>query len=90
MTQSIHGHEVLHFMLEHPQGFTRESLKTAIVARFGADTTFHTCSAEGMDADTLIEFLTKKGKFVEQGNSFNTREEYICNHGDEHDHDHAH
>lgn len=88
MTQSIHGHEVLHFMLEHPQGFTRESLKAAIIARFGAETTFHTCSAEGMDAAALIELLAQKGKFVESGAGFNTRAEHICNHGDEHDHVH--
>jgi probable metal-binding protein len=81
MTQSIHGHEVLHFMLENKDGFPdRESLQAAIVARFGADARFHTCSAEGMDAATLIGFLEKKGKFVPTGAGFNTEPEKICNH----------
>lgn len=80
MTESIHGHEVLHFMLENPAGFTRESLQAAIIARFGADARFHTCSAEGMDAATLIDFLEAKGKFVPSSAGFNTEPEKICNH----------
>ena len=33
MSSSIHGHDVLHFMLETNQQHTRESLKQAIDAR---------------------------------------------------------
>ncbi len=80
MNPSIHGHEVLHFMLENQDGFTRESLKAAIDARFGADARFHTCSAEDMDAQQLIGFLADKGKFVERSEGFNTEPEKICNH----------
>ena len=80
MSESIHGHEVLHMMCENPAGFTRESLKAAIDARFGADARFHTCSAEGMDATALIEFLAERGKFVESPAGFNTTPEHICNH----------
>ncbi|MDR3412590.1 MAG: YecH family protein [Formivibrio sp.] len=80
MTQSIHGHEVMHFMLEHGGKFTRQSLQEAIIGRFGADTRFHTCSAEGMDAAALIDFLANKGKFVESAEGFNTEPEKICNH----------
>ena len=80
MSESIHGHEVMHFMLESGKRFTRESLRDAIVAHFGASARFHTCSAEGMDATTLIGFLEKKGKFVPTGAGFNTEPEKICNH----------
>jgi len=80
MTTSIHGHEVLHFMLENESGFTRQSLKAAIEQRFGADARFHTCSAEGMDAEQLIDFLAAKGKFVDNAAGFNTEPEKICNH----------
>ncbi|MBS1171119.1 MAG: hypothetical protein H6R01_2037 [Burkholderiaceae bacterium] len=80
MSNSVHGHEVLHFMLEQGEAFSKESLRVAIVNRFGADARFHTCSAEGMDAAQLIEFLSQKGKFVENGNGFNTQAEKICNH----------
>lgn len=80
MTQSVHGHEVMHFMLEHGGQFTRQSLQEAIIGRFGADTRFHTCSAEGMDAAALIDFLAAKGKFIESAEGFNTEAEKICNH----------
>lgn len=80
MQNSIHGHEVMHFMLEQGGNFTRESLTTAIGQKFGADAQFHTCSAEGMSAAELIDFLAAKGKFVEQGEGFNTEADKICNH----------
>lgn len=80
MLNSIHGHEVMHMMLELGGTFTRESLKLAIDERFGASARFHTCSAQDMDAETLIEFLRQRGKFVEDGDGFNTEAERICNH----------
>ncbi len=80
MTKNVHGHEVLHFMLEHAQGFSKESLKQAIEARFGADARFYTCSAEGMTAEKLIDFLSQKEKFVDVGGGFNTQADKICNH----------
>lgn len=80
MSNSVHGHEVMHFMLEKGGSFTRESLKNAVIDHFGADTRFHTCSAEGMSAEQLIDFLAAKGKFVEGAEGFNTQPEKICNH----------
>ena len=80
MSQSIHGHEVMQFMLESGQGFTKESLREAIIGRFGVDARFYTCSAEGMSAEQLIEFLEAKGKFVSTDSGFNTRADKICSH----------
>lgn len=80
MTESIHGHEVMHLMLELGGSFTRESLTQAIHERFGADARFHTCSASNMDAESLIDFLRERGKFVDQSSGFNTEAERICNH----------
>lgn len=80
MSGSIHGHQVMEMMLESEQGFTRESLKAAMAERFGADARFYTCRAQDMDADGLIDFLAARGKFVEQGEGFNTAAEKICNH----------
>ena len=80
MNPSVHGHDVLHMMLELGGQFTRESLKSAIDTRFGSDARFHTCSAENMTAEQLIDFLQAKGKFVASDTGFNTREEHICNH----------
>lgn len=80
MSNSIHGHEVMHMMLELGGTFTRESLKLAIDERFGEQARFHTCSAQDMDAAALIEFLRQRGKFVEAADGFNTEAERICNH----------
>lgn len=80
MSESVHGHDVMHMMLELGEQFTRESLKTAIDGRFGVDARFHTCSAEGMTALELIDFLHQKGKFVLTEEGFNTLEENICQH----------
>ena len=81
MSQSIHGHEVMEMMLEEGGHFTRASLKEAIEARFGADARFHTCSASEMDVEVLIDFLAKRGKFIESAQGFQTRADKICNHG---------
>ena len=81
MSQSIHGHEVMEMMLEEGGHFTRASLKEVIEARFGADARFHTCSASEMDVEVLIDFLAKRGKFIESEQGFQTRADKICNHG---------
>ena len=80
MSDSIHGHEVMVFMLEHGGSFTKRSLREAIVARFGAQARFHTCSADNMTAEQLIDLLEAKGKFVADDNGFNTRRDRICRH----------
>lgn len=80
MKKSIHGHDVMHFMLENGGSFTRDSLRDAVVEHFGKDARFYTCSAQGMTAEQLIDFLAAKGKFVEGKDGFNTKAEKICSH----------
>lgn len=67
-------------MVEAGRGFTRDTLRAAIVERFGEGMRFFTCSAEGMTPDELIDFLAQRGKFVEAGDGFTTEPEKICNH----------
>ena len=76
----IHAHEVMHMMLERDGGFSRESLARAIVERFGETATFRSCSASGMDVETVIDFLESRGKFVALEGGFNTAPDRICNH----------
>lgn len=76
----IHAHEIMHMMLEHNQGFSRESLVQAIQERFGEDARFHSCSAHGMDVNAIIDFLESRGKFVARVDGFNTARGKICNH----------
>ena len=78
--QEIHGHEVMQFMIASGNSFTRESLREAIIGKFGAEARFHTCSSEGMDADGIIQFLEERGKFVAVDGGFTTDPSKICNH----------
>lgn len=58
-----HGHDVLH-MMEGNTYATKEDLVKAIIARFGTEERFHTCSAEGMDANEIVDFLAERSKFT--------------------------
>lgn len=76
----IHAHEVMRMMLELNRDFSRESLGEAIIERFGEEAKFHSCSADGMDVNEVINFLESRGKFVARADGFNTAEDKICNH----------
>lgn len=81
MHTQVHGHEVIEMMMTAPQPYaTRESLAAAIIARFGAETRFHTCSAEGMTATELVAFLESRGKFMPAGDGFAINPERVCQH----------
>ena len=80
MTNQIHGHEVIAMMTSSHQLYTRDSLKAAIIAKFGAAARFHTCSAENMDADAMIDFLAARGKFLENAGGLAINPAKVCNH----------
>lgn len=80
MSESVHGHEVMHFMVESGRSFSRDSLIQAVTEHFGPETRFHTCSAEGMTAEQLVDFLAARGKFVDADYGFSTLPDRICNH----------
>nr|VFJ90290.1 MAG: probable metal-binding protein [Candidatus Kentron sp. LFY] len=80
MTNHIHGHEVLQMIVDSREPFTRQSLQSAIVERFGSDARFFTCSTEGMTASELITFLDARGKFLPARGGFTSAPEKICNH----------
>ncbi len=77
----IHGHEVLH-MMEGNSYCTKQQLIDAIIGRFGADERFCTCSAEGMTAAELVDFLEDHGKFMPatERDSFTVDITKVCNH----------
>ncbi|MBB3321074.1 MULTISPECIES: YecH family metal-binding protein [unclassified Atlantibacter] len=77
---SIHGHEVLTMMLADGQCWTTERLVAAIEEKFGQAARFYTCSAQGMTAGELVEFLAARGKFIPQDEGFVTHKSKICNH----------
>lgn len=80
MTEQIHGHEVMHMMMESGRTYTKATLRAAIIERFGADARFFTCSAANMSAAELIDFLEQRGKLVAAGEGFKTEAERMCQH----------
>lgn len=76
----VHGHEVLNMMMTSGKAYTRASLIQDIRQRFGEEARFHTCSAEGMTAEQLVDFLESRGKFVPVIGGFGTSEDLMCQH----------
>lgn len=75
----IHGHEVMHMMLETGASYDETSLEQAIIDRFGPDARFCTCSASGLTANGIVQFLAEREKFVSSGDGFTTSPGKICN-----------
>jgi probable metal-binding protein len=76
----IHGHEVIQMMLQSGKAYTRVSLLTDIVTKFGPNSQFFTCSAENLSPEDIIDFLQAKGKFVPCEEGFQTSAELMCKH----------
>ena len=76
----IHGHEVIAMIRESGQAYSRDSLTAAIEARFGAEARFYTCSAEGLSAGELIDFLENRGKFIPRAGGFTVDPAKVCQH----------
>lgn len=60
--------------------FTRASLAAFIHQEFGADTRFFTCSASGLTAAELIDFLAARGKFSGPEEAFALNPHGACQH----------
>lgn len=76
--EQLHAHEVLHMM--EGNSYSEDSLKEAIIQRFGKEQTFYACSADNMDIDELIVFLKCKGKFKPDNDGFTVDLSKVCNH----------
>ncbi len=80
MDTQIHGHDVLDFMIASGATYTRASLVAAMQAQFGSAARYHTCSADGMDAAQLVDFLAARGKFRGTEEGFTVAAERVCQH----------
>ena len=80
---SIHGHDILHILLEADPQLTREELIHLAHERFGAEARYHTCAVEGMSIEQLIDFLAGRGKFVVHEGRLVADPAKICNHDHE-------
>jgi probable metal-binding protein len=78
--EQMHGHVVMQMMLQSGKAYTRASLLADIVANFGPNARFYTCSAENLSPEGLVDFLQAKGKFVPHEDGFQTSPDLMCNH----------
>lgn len=76
-----HGHEVL-AMMQGNSYSTEQELIDAIIARFGAEERFYTCSVTDLTAAQLVAFLSERGKFkfTDSDNAFTVDTTKVCNH----------
>lgn len=84
MTQAdsiaVHGHDVIDQVTQHPDGLPIVELQQWIDHSFGAGATFYTCSADGMDLPTLLEFLQQREKVRVQGDLVYPGDSPACSH----------
>ena len=78
--EQLHGHVVMEMMLQSGKAYTRASLLADIIATFGPNARFFTCSAENLTPEGLIDFLQAKGKFVPCPHGFQTSPDLMCQH----------
>ena len=78
--EQIHGHEVIHMMLNSGKSYTRASLAADIIATFGPNARFYTCAAQDLTAEGIIDFLEARGKFVPSEAGFQMSPELVCKH----------
>ncbi len=76
----VHGHEVLHMMINSGKAYTRESLVAKIQETFGAETRFRACSTGNLTAAELVEFLDQKGKLLRHADGLRTSVDVMCQH----------
>ncbi len=75
-----HVHDIMQMMMETGEVYTRESLKKAIIHKFGITTTFCSCSENGMTPAAAVTFLEGRGKFIPTEQGFYTDESKKCKH----------
>ncbi len=80
MNESVHGHEVMRMIAAAPEPYSRKQLSDAVETQFGQHARFHTCSAQGMTLDELLQFLSERAKLTEVNGLLNVPRESICDH----------
>lgn len=81
MPERVHGHAVLEILLAAPSPMTRAALLQTTEEEFGADARYHTCSADDMTIEELLQFLLERRKITEADGYLTAHREEMCDHG---------
>ena len=76
----IHAHHVLNMLLAAEAPYSMEGLKQAIIAEYGENVRFYTCSQQGLTFDALMAFLLDRRKITQDGDQITANRERMCNH----------
>ena len=58
--------------------YSEKILLEAIIAKFGPEERFYTCSADSLTAQGLIDFLKAHGKFMPMDDGFTVDTTKVC------------
>ncbi|OBT10191.1 hypothetical protein A9264_04320 [Vibrio sp. UCD-FRSSP16_10] len=75
---SVHAHKILNQLRLQPM--SKEELKSWVTAEFGENAQFRTCSKEGFDFESILEFFLLREKVVLDNNQFKLNEANVCSH----------
>ncbi len=76
----IHAHNVLNMLLAAEAPYSVESLKQAVIAEYGEEARFHTCSLQDLTFDALLTFLLDRRKVIQDGDVITVNRERMCSH----------
>ena len=83
-TQSIHGHIVLNHILDLGGTESLSTLRQWAEASHGLDARYHTCSAQQLTYEGLLQFLLERNKIEVNGDRICVIAEHVCSHEHEH------
>ena|ERR1039457_942033 len=83
-TQSIHGHTLLNHVLDLGGNESLTTLRKWAETSHGLDARYHTCSAQGLTYDGLLQFLLERNKIEVSGDRISVIADHVCSHEHEH------
>jgi probable metal-binding protein len=83
-TPSIHGHKLLNHILDLGGSEPLDALRLWAASTHGPDAQYHTCSAEELTFDSLMQFLLDRNKIEISDNRVRVIADHVCSHDDDH------
>ncbi len=83
-TASIHGHNLLNHILDLGGSESLTTLRKWAETSHGLDAHYHTCSAQELTYEGLLQFLLERGKIEITGDRIFVIAEHVCTHDHEH------
>ena len=83
-TPSIHGHTLLNHILDLGGSESLTTLRKWADTTHGSDARYHTCSAQELTYEGLLQFLLERNKIEICGARISVIADHVCSHEHEH------